>query len=172
MIGQRDSRQDQLFGQYAAGHCDHLHGRAKALVNRRVLAAVQQAQAHPDRDEHVVLDPRRDRPWFEGRAFRRSYWEPTLRRLGHAPSAGLQHPTRLRHDDADGRDDAAFCVTQLITLWTGSFAPARSPDIHRQAGTICGSDSQRRQVSYPTSDGEPARIDLGVNLNTRKRLAS
>ena len=33
------------------------------------------------RDEHVFPDPRYEERWFEERAFRRSYWEPTPRRL-------------------------------------------------------------------------------------------
>jgi integrase len=55
----------------------------QVILNSRALAAIQRQRKHTQiRDEHVFLDPRYDEPWFEERAFRRSYWEPTLRRLG------------------------------------------------------------------------------------------
>jgi integrase len=55
----------------------------QVILNSRALAAVQRQRKHTQiRDEHVFLDPRYDKPWFEERAFRRSYWEPTLRRPG------------------------------------------------------------------------------------------
>ena len=45
------------------------------------------------RDEHVFLDLRCDEPWLQERAFMRSYWEPTLRRLGmrHRPPYNTRH---------------------------------------------------------------------------------
>ena len=55
----------------------------QVTLNSRALAAVQRQRKHTQvRNEHVFLDPRYEEPWFEERAFRRSYWEPTLRRLG------------------------------------------------------------------------------------------
>ena len=52
----------------------------QVILNSRALVAVRRQRRHTQiRDEHVFLDPRCDRPWFEERAFRRSYWEPTRR---------------------------------------------------------------------------------------------
>jgi integrase len=57
-------------------------------------ASAQRQRSHTQiRDEHVFLDPRYDAPWYEERAFRRSYWEPTLRRLGmrYRPPYNTRH---------------------------------------------------------------------------------
>jgi integrase len=83
-------------------------------LNSRALAAVQRQRKHTQiRDEHVFLDPRYEEPWFEERAFRRSYWEPTLRRLG----LRYRPPYNTRHTYATMMLMAgmtpAFCAKQL-----------------------------------------------------------
>jgi integrase len=61
----------------------------------------------------VFLDPRYEEPWFEERAFRRSFWEPTLRRLG----LRYRPPYNTRHTYATMMLMAgmtpAFCAKQL-----------------------------------------------------------
>ena len=53
------------------------------LLNSRALAAVNRQAKHTRMvGEHVWNDPRYDAPWTDERAFRRSYWTPTLKRLG------------------------------------------------------------------------------------------
>ena len=86
----------------------------QVMMNSRALAAVQRQRKHSQiRDEHVFLDPRYDQPWFEERAFRRSYWEPTLRRLGMR----YRPPYNTRHTYATMMLMAgmtpAFCAKQL-----------------------------------------------------------
>jgi integrase len=83
-------------------------------LNSRAFAAVQRQRQHTQiRDEHVFLDPRYDKPWLEERAFRRSYWEPTLRRLG----LRYRPPYNTRHTYATmmlmASMTPAFCAKQL-----------------------------------------------------------
>lgn len=83
-------------------------------LNSRALAAVQRQRKHTQvRNQHVFVDPRYDEPWFEERAFRRSYWEPTLRRL----SMRYRRPYNTRHTYATMMLMAgmtpAFCAKQL-----------------------------------------------------------
>lgn len=86
----------------------------QVILNSRALAAIQRQRKHTQmRDEHVFLDPRYEEPWFEERAFRRSYWEPTLRRLG----LRYRPPYNTRHTYATMMLMAgmtpAFCAKQL-----------------------------------------------------------
>jgi integrase len=86
----------------------------QVILNSRALAAIQRQRKHTQiRDEHVFLDPRYEAPWFEERAFRRSYWEPTLRRLG----LRYRPPYNTRHTYATMMLMAgmtpAFCAKQL-----------------------------------------------------------
>ena len=43
--------------------------------------------------DHVFLDPRYSEPWYEERAFRRSYWTPALKKLG----IRNRRPYNMRH---------------------------------------------------------------------------
>jgi integrase len=84
------------------------------MLNSRALAALQRQRAHTQmRDSHVFLDPRYGEPWLEERAFRRSFWEPTLRRLGMR----YRPPYNTRHTYATMMLMAgmtpAFCAKQL-----------------------------------------------------------
>ena len=83
-------------------------------LNSRSLAALQRQRKHTQmREAHVFLDPRYDEPWYEERAFRRSYWEPTLQRLGMR----YRQPYNTRHTYATMMLMAgmrpAFCAKQL-----------------------------------------------------------
>lgn len=86
----------------------------QVILNSRALAALKRQRKHTQvRDRHVFVDPRYDEPWFEERAFRRSYWEPTLRRLGMR----YRPPYNTRHTYATVMLMAgmtpAFCAKQL-----------------------------------------------------------
>ena len=86
----------------------------EVILNSRALAAVKDQRKHTQiRDEHVFLDPRYDHPWLEERAFRRSYWEPTLRRLGmrYRPPYNTRHTYATMMLMAGMRP--AFCAKQL-----------------------------------------------------------
>jgi integrase len=77
------------------------------LLNSRARAALLRQRALTQwAGDFVFLDPRYGKPWTEGRAFRCSYWAPTLKALGAALPAALQHSPQLREDDADFRHDA------------------------------------------------------------------
>jgi len=86
----------------------------QVILNSRAFAAMQRQRSHTQiRDEHVFLDPRYDAPWYEERAFRRSYWEPTLRRLGmrYRPPYNTRHTYATMMLMAGMRP--AFCAKQL-----------------------------------------------------------
>ena len=63
--------------------------------------------------EEVFQDPRYGTPWADERAFRRSYWTPTLKRLG----IRYRRPYNMRHTYATTMLMAsmtpAFCARQL-----------------------------------------------------------
>lgn len=86
----------------------------QVLLNSRALAAVQRQRKHSQMaGQHVWLDPRYGTPWVEERAFRRSYWEPCLKRLG----IRYRPPNNARHTYAtmmlmQGLRPA-FCAKQL-----------------------------------------------------------
>ena len=83
-------------------------------LNSRSLAALKRQRKFTQiRDKHVFLDPRYDQPWYEERAFRRSYWEPTLRRLGmrYRPPYNTRHTYASMMLMAGMRP--AFCAKQL-----------------------------------------------------------
>jgi len=86
----------------------------QVTLNSRSLAALQRQRKHTQiRDQHVFLDPRYDEPWYEERAYRRSYWEPTLRRLGmrYRPPYNTRHTYATMMLMAGMRP--AFCAKQL-----------------------------------------------------------
>jgi integrase len=63
-------------------------------LNSRALAALKAQKAHTFLvGQHVFLDPRYGTPWTEERAYRRSYWEPTLKALG----LRYRRPYNTRH---------------------------------------------------------------------------
>lgn len=84
------------------------------MLNSRSLAALTRQKAHSYlAGEHVWLDPRYGTPWTEERAFRRSYWTRTLKRLG----IRYRRPYSMRHTYATAMLMAgmtpAFCAGQL-----------------------------------------------------------
>ena len=90
------------------------HTARQVILDSRALAAIQRQRKHTQmRGQHVFLDPRYEEPWFEERAFRRSCWEPTLRRLG----LRCRPPYNTRHTCATMMLMAgmrpAFCAKQL-----------------------------------------------------------
>ncbi|MEG0921362.1 MAG: tyrosine-type recombinase/integrase, partial [Comamonas sp.] len=63
-------------------------------LNSKALAALQRQKSHTFlAGEHIWLDPRYGTPWNEERAFRRSYWTPSLKRLG----IRYRRPYQCRH---------------------------------------------------------------------------
>ncbi|HKX40903.1 MAG TPA: DUF3596 domain-containing protein [Burkholderiaceae bacterium] len=63
-------------------------------MNSRSKAALTRQAKHTRlAAEYVWLDPRYGTPWTEERAFRRSYWTPTLKRLG----IRYRPPNHMRH---------------------------------------------------------------------------
>lgn len=87
--------------------------RDVSLISRS-LAAITRQKAHTFlKGQHVWTDSRYGEPWTEERAFRRSYWEPCLKRLG----IRYRPPNNMRHTYATmmlmaGRKPA-WCAKQL-----------------------------------------------------------
>lgn len=83
-------------------------------LNSRALAALQAQRQHTEMaGSEVFQDPRYGTPWADERAFRRSYWTPTLKRLG----IRYRRPYNMRHTYATTMLMAsmtpAFCARQL-----------------------------------------------------------
>jgi integrase len=83
-------------------------------LNSRALAALQRKRHHTQMaGEMVFNDPRYARAWEDERAFRRSYWTPTLKRLG----SRYRRPYNMRHSYATAMLMAGmapgFCAKQL-----------------------------------------------------------
>ena len=83
-------------------------------LNSRSLAAItRQRKFTQIAGEEVFHDPRYDTPWIDERAFRRSYWTPTLKRLG----IRYRRPYNMRHTYATqmlmAGMNPAFCATQM-----------------------------------------------------------
>lgn len=84
-------------------------------LNSRALAVLKRQRQFTQMasDERVFHDPRYNAGWFEERAFRRSFWEPTLKALG----IRYRRPYNCRHTYATtmlmaGANDA-WCAKQL-----------------------------------------------------------
>jgi integrase len=97
-------------------HKDRTKTHVARLVhlNSRSLSAITRQRKHTQiAGEHVFHDPRYDSPWIDERAFRRSYWTPTLKRLG----IRYRRPYNMRHTYATqmlmASMNPAFCATQL-----------------------------------------------------------
>lgn len=84
-------------------------------LNSRALDALKRQRQHTQMadDGRVFHDPRYSAGWYDERAFRRSYWEPTLRALGMR----YRRPYNCRHTYATAMLMAgmtpAFCAKQL-----------------------------------------------------------
>jgi integrase len=89
--------------------------RARLIrLNSRALAAMQRQRAHTQMaGVRVFHDPRYSLPWHDEDAFRRTYWAPTLKRLG----IRYRRPYNMRHSYAAAMLMAgmtpAFCAKQL-----------------------------------------------------------
>ncbi len=96
------------------------------ILNSRALAALTRQKAHSYlAGAHVWLDPRYGTPWTEERAFRRSYWTPTLKRLGirYRPPYSMRHTYATAMLMAGMRP--AFCAGQLghsVEIFLGTYA--------------------------------------------------
>jgi len=96
------------------------------LLNSRALAAVMRQRAATQlAGDFVFVDPRYGTPWFDERAFRRSYWTPTLTALG----LRYRKPYNTRHSYATMMLMAgmtpAFCAAQLghsVGMLLGTYA--------------------------------------------------
>ena len=95
-------------------------------LNSRALAALKRQKAQTLLGgDHVWLDPRYGAPWNEERAFRRSYWTPTLKRLGirYRRQYNMRHTYATMMLMAGMR--SAFCAKQLghsIEVFHGTYA--------------------------------------------------
>jgi integrase len=83
-------------------------------LNSRSLAAITRQRKFTQMEgESVFHDPRYDTPWIDERAFRRSYWTPTLKRLG----IRYRRPYNMRHTYATqmlmAGMNPAFCAAQM-----------------------------------------------------------
>jgi len=83
-------------------------------LNSRSLAAIARQRKFTQMQGEVLFhDPRYDTPWIDERAFRRSYWTPTLKRLG----IRYRRPYNMRHTYATqmlmAGMNPAFCATQM-----------------------------------------------------------
>ena len=83
-------------------------------LNSRAQAALHRQRAHTQMAGGLVfMDPRYDSGWEDERAFRRSFWEPTLKTLG----IRYRRPYNMRHSYATAMLMAgmtpAFCAKQL-----------------------------------------------------------
>jgi integrase len=83
-------------------------------LNSRALAAIQRQREHTQvAGEHVFTDPRYRTAWVDERAYRRSFWTPTLKILG----VRYRRPYNMRHTYATvmlmAGMNPAFCAKQL-----------------------------------------------------------
>jgi integrase len=83
-------------------------------LNSRALPAIQRQRHHTQvAGGPVFQDPRYSTPWIDERAFRRSYWTPTLKKLG----IRYRRPYNMRHTYATvmlmAGMNSAFCAKQL-----------------------------------------------------------
>lgn len=83
-------------------------------LNSRSQAAIQRQRQHTQMAGGAVFnDPRYGTPWVDERAFRRSFWTPTLKRLG----IRYRRPYNMRHTYATtmlmAGMNPAFCAKQL-----------------------------------------------------------
>ena len=83
-------------------------------LNTRARAALQRQRSYTQTaGEEVFLDPRYGTPWIDERAFRRSFWTPTLKLLG----IRYRRPYNMRHSYATAMLMAGmapgFCARQL-----------------------------------------------------------
>lgn len=100
------------------------------------MAALLRQKAHTFlAGEHVFLDPRYGTPWTDERAFRRSYWTPTLKRLG----VRYRRPYNCRHTRATemlmAGMNPAFAAAQLghsVEIFLSTYSkwlPGQADDI-------------------------------------------
>jgi integrase len=83
-------------------------------LNSRALSALQRQRTQTgESGEAVFHDPRYGAPWLDERAFRRSYWTPTLKQL----VIRYRRPYNMRHTYATlmlmAGMNSAFCARQL-----------------------------------------------------------
>ena len=83
-------------------------------LNSRSMAALQRQRQHTQiKGASVFEDPRYDQPWADERAFRRSYWTPSINVLG----IRYRRPYNMRHTYATAMLMAdlnhSYCAKQM-----------------------------------------------------------
>ena len=124
-------------------------------LNSRALRSLQRQRAFTQTTgAEVFLDPRYGTPWIDERAFRRSFWTPTLKLLG----IRYRRPYNMRHSYATAMLMAgmapAFCARQLghsTKIFLGTYA---------------------KRVDNVRDDAEMARLEssLAVPQKTKARI--
>lgn len=122
-------------------------------LNSVALAALKRQKAHTYlAGGPVFLDPRYGTPWHEERAFRRSYWEPCLKRLG----IRYRRPYCMRHTYATSMlmtgMNPAYCARQLghsVEVFLSTYA--RWIDGDRNDAEMA-----RLEATMPQESPEPA----------------
>ncbi|QJC56102.1 Putative defective protein IntQ [Polaromonas vacuolata] len=122
-------------------------------LNSRALAAIQRQREHTQvAGEHVFTDPRYRTAWVDERAYRRSFWTPTLKILG----VRYRRPYNMRHTYATvmlmAGMNPAFCAKQLghsVEMFHKTYAKWLDGDqnvreMARLETTLCPSYAQKK----------------------------
>jgi integrase len=129
-------------------------------LNSRSLTALQRQRKHTQvAGAHVFLDPRYGTAWLEERAFRRSFWEPTLKHL----AIRYRPPYNTRHSYATMMLMAgmwpAFCARQLghsVEMFLRTYSKWLDGDQNalemNRLETALGANSS---LEHPQDGGEP-----------------
>lgn len=130
--------------------------RARTVrLNSRALGALMRQKAATFlAGAHVWTDPRYGTPWTEERAFRRSFWEPCLKRLG----IRYRRPYQMRHTYATqmlmAGMNPAFCARQLghsVEVFLSTYA---------------------RWIDGERDGAEMARIEASLSLDFPRKSAA
>lgn len=121
-------------------------------LNSRAKAALQRQRAFTQTSGGAVfIDPRYGTPWVDERAFRRSYWTPTLKLLG----IRYRRPYNMRHTYATAMLMAgmtpAFCARQLghsVEMFLRTYA---------------------RWIDNQRDDAEMARLESSLEVPQKKQ---
>ena len=122
-------------------------------LNSRALVAIQRQREHTQvAGEHVFTDPRYRTAWVDERAYRRSFWTPTLKILG----VRYRRPYNMRHTYATvmlmAGMNPAFCAKQLghsVEMFHKTYAKWLDGDqnvreMARLETTLCPSYAQKK----------------------------
>ncbi|MDP1650748.1 MAG: DUF3596 domain-containing protein [Rubrivivax sp.] len=131
-------------------------------LNSRSLTALQRQRKHTQvAGAHVFLDPRYGTAWLEERAFRRSFWEPTLKHLAirYRPPYNTRHSYATMMLMAGMRP--AFCARQLghsVEMFLRTYSKWLDGDQNalemNRLETALGANSS---LEHPQDGGEPRK---------------